>query len=80
MIVELFVSLSLITNCLSQTFQHFGAYEYYWSDESSNYARNYAEAQQQCSRRNATLAVVNTKEVGEFLKSRIRRTSYSKFG
>ena len=46
---------------LSQTFLPHGSYEYYI--EKNNPVWSYSEAEGKCSASNATLAVVNTKEI-----------------
>jgi len=55
----------------AQSFQQFGSYEYYWSTIEDNYVESYSEAEDQCRQMNATLALVNTREVGEFFDNKI---------
>jgi len=60
-----------ISTCLSQSFYIFGSYEYYWSTEEENYVESYSEAEDQCRQMNATLTIVNVREVGEWLNREI---------
>ena len=56
------------------TFEPFGLYEYYWSKNQTKYARSYAEANSACEELNARLAIVDTKEIGEFLTDKTNAT------
>jgi len=50
----------------SQSFYQFGSYEYYWSTEKDDFVRNYSMAEARCRHMNATMAIINTREIGEF--------------
>jgi len=56
---------------LSQSFFPFGSYEYYWSIVQEDYVESYSEAKEQCSQMNATLAIINTREIGKFINNEI---------
>ena len=66
-----FATYYLAKNNFVHSFQKFGKYEYYLSTKVTDYYRKYAEAKLQCNRMNATLAKLNKKEIGEFLKKEI---------
>ena len=53
----------------AQSFLTFNSYQYYI--ETNDEVRSYSAAAEQCSQKNATLAVVNTPEIGEFLVENI---------
>ena len=52
---------------IAQTFLQFGSHEYYI--ERNNAVESYAEAEKKCLQ--ATLAVVNTKAINDFLEKKI---------
>ena len=64
--VVLIVFLVAISSTASQSFVQFGSYEYYV--ERKNPVKSYSVAESRCrSMKNATLAVVNRKEINDFL-------------
>jgi len=66
-----FLNLIFVAGIRAQSFQQFGSYEYYWSTEEDSYVDSYSEAEEHCRQMNATLATVNTREVGEFFDNKI---------
>jgi len=65
------LSLVFISMTESQSFHPFGSYEYYWSTIQEDYVESYTEAEGQCRQMNATLAIVNTREVGDYFDKEI---------
>jgi len=55
----------------AQPFQQFGSYEYYWSTAENVSVESYSEAEEYCIQMDATLAIVNTREIGEFFDNKI---------
>jgi len=60
------LNLLFFTMTGSQTFHQFGLYEYYWSTEINGDVESYSEAEEQCRQMNATLAIVNRRDIGVY--------------
>ena len=56
-------------------FRSFDLYEYYWPTERNDIVQNYDEAVSKCRKIGASLAVVKTKDVGDFLTNQIKISS-----
>ena len=69
MFMFMFTIISLPHFSASQAFFSFGSYEYYV--ERNNPVWSYSEAEEKCNAIQATLAVVNTEDIRNFLVKRI---------
>jgi len=62
---------AFIATIEAQTFHQFGSVEYYWPIEQEVYVRSYDEAEARCTSLNATLGLIKTRKIGEFLAEHI---------
>jgi len=71
MFTLLFVSSNILTLIEAQIFRQFGFYEYYWPIEEDAFVGSYSEAEEECRKLDATLVVINTQAIGNFLETKI---------
>ena len=73
--LQILTYFAFLTLSIAQIFRPFGLYEYYWSIEPNDYVRSDVAAEQRCNQMDATLAIVNRKEIGEFLREQIEKAT-----